>query len=227
MKNTFVSVIIPTFNRENYLADAIASVLAQTVPPDDVIVVDDGSTDGSAEIVRQFPTVRYCWQANQGAAAARNCGVELAQGNFLAFLDSDDRWLPDKLERQLAAFEAPDLDMVFGHVQQFHSPELDDSTRQRLRILTEVMPGYHVGTMLIRRSSFRRVGPFETQWRTAEFISWHSRATHLGLRAQMLPDVVMQRRLHGGNMGVLQQDNRREYVRVLKTALDRRRANEA
>ncbi|MDQ7064108.1 MAG: glycosyltransferase [candidate division KSB1 bacterium] len=105
-KNTFhrfrISVIIPTFNRRRWLPETIRSVLAQTFPPHEIIVVDDGSTDGTEDwLLEAFPDVHYHWQPQAGPSAARNQGARMATGNWLAFLDSDDRWLPYKLQRQV------------------------------------------------------------------------------------------------------------------------------
>ncbi len=105
-KNTFhrfrISVIIPTYNRRRWLPETIRSVLEQTFPPHEIIVVDDGSTDGTGDWLREaFPEVRYHWQPQAGPSAARNQGARMANGNWLAFLDSDDRWLPEKLQRQV------------------------------------------------------------------------------------------------------------------------------
>ncbi len=106
-----LSVIIPTHNRRALLERALTSVLAQTVPAKEVIVVDDGSSDDTGAAVRaRFPGVRYLWQPNRGVSAARNRGIATARSEWLAFLDSDDEWLPRKLERQCAALaHAPDF----------------------------------------------------------------------------------------------------------------------
>lgn len=99
-----ISVIIPTHNRRALLERALASVLAQTQPPAEVIIVDDGSSDGTDATVRvRFPGVRYVWQPNRGVASARNRGMQEARGEWFAFLDSDDEWRPHKLERQRQA----------------------------------------------------------------------------------------------------------------------------
>jgi len=219
-----ISVIIPVYNREQYVAEAIRSVLAQTHPATEIWVIDDGSTDNSAAVIQAFgDTVRYYRQPNGGAAAARNQGVELATGDFLAFLDSDDRWLPHKLALQLAEFEQnPDLAMAFGHVRQFCSPDLPPD--QRPRITAEVMAGYHVGTLLVKRSTFHQVGPFETQWRVGEFVSWQAKATDMGLPMVMLPDIVMERRLHATNMGRTERSSANDYLQIVRAALERRRA---
>lgn len=101
-----VSAIIPTHNRGARIAEALDSVFGQSLPPDEVIVVDDGSTDDTEALLRRrFPGIRYLRQAHRGVSAARNRGIEAARGRWLAFLDSDDRWMPEKLARQLAALE--------------------------------------------------------------------------------------------------------------------------
>ncbi|MDV2504691.1 MAG: glycosyltransferase family A protein, partial [bacterium] len=124
-----VSVIIPAYNCEDFLAEAIASALAQTYLPVEIIVVDDGSTDRSGDVANSFknPEVRYFYQPNSGAGAARNQGTNLARGSYFAFLDADDVWLPDKLTLQMAAFDDdPGLDIVFGLVSQFYDSESDE-----------------------------------------------------------------------------------------------------
>lgn len=227
LKNIHPSIdaIVPIYNREAYLAETLESILNQSLSPREIIVVDDGSTDRGGEIAKSFPAVRYHYQTNQGAAIARNTGIQLATGDFLAFLDSDDRWMPDKLERQIAAFtENPKLDMVFGHVRQFFSSDLDEVMRQKTRIPREVMPGYHVGTMLIRREAFFRVGRFETDLQQGEFISWYLRAIEAGLQSAMLPEVIMERRIHQTNLGRNPEIDRGVFARILKASLDRRRA---
>ncbi|MEA5578913.1 glycosyltransferase family A protein [Anabaena sp. UHCC 0451] len=224
--NPTISVIVPIFNREAYLSETLESIFTQSVPLDEVIVVDDGSTDGGGAIARSFPLVRYHYQTNQGAAAARNQGIKLATGDFLAFLDSDDRWMGDKLARQVAALAAnPKLDMVLGQVRQFYSPDLDETARRKIQIPREIMPGYHIGTMLIRREAFFRVGWLETNLKQGEFISWYLRAIDAGLQMAMLPEVVMERRIHQTNLGRNPDLDRSDYARILKASLDRRRAN--
>lgn len=227
MENTpLVSVIIPVYNCDRYLDKAIESVLSQTYRPIETIVVDDGSTDGSAEVAKRFASsVRYYFQPQSGAGAARNYGTDLAQGSFFAFLDADDLWVEDKLTRQMEVFDNErELDIVFGHVQQFHSPELNESVRNKIYCPPELMPGYYSGTILLKRDAFLRVGRFETNWQMGEFISWYLRATDLGLSMKILPDLVTWRRLHQTNQGVRQRQAVTDYVRILKASLDQRRA---
>jgi len=110
------SVIIPTYNRAHYLGEALGSVLAQTYRDYEVILVDDGSTDETKAVAARFGSnIRYLYQANQGRSAARNSGLMAAQGEIIAFLDSDDQWAGDKLERQFHYFEKnPEISMVHG-----------------------------------------------------------------------------------------------------------------
>jgi len=222
--NPQISVIIPVYNCEKYLAEAIESVLAQTYRPLEVIVADDGSTDASADIARRFGvSVRYDFRHHEGLGATRNRGVNLARGNFISFLDADDLWLKEKLAHQTAAFsDDPQLDMVFGHVKQFHSPELDENTKANINLADEIMSGPHAGTLLIKRESFFRVGQFDTNWRVGEFIDWYMKAIEAGLRSYTLPEVVMKRRLHGDNTVIRERKSQTDYVRILKASLDRR-----
>lgn len=219
-----VSVIIPVYNRERYLAEAIDSVFAQTYPAIELIVVDDGSTDRSAEVAQQYlPRLSYHYQSNGGIGSARNAGIALATGEFLAFLDSDDLWMTEKLSLQIAALTAdPELDVVFGHVQQFFSPEVDESFRQRVRCPEKPIAGYLSNMLLIRRSTFLQVGLFQTELKTGIDIEWYTRAVDQNLKMTVLPDIVHLRRLHETNSGLL-YPQQTERLHTLKAMLDRRR----
>lgn len=224
-KDNLVSVIIPVYNGERYLAETIDSALAQTYRPIEVIVVDDGSTDGSADVAKRFvPSVQYCRQPNSGAGAARNQGVELAQGEFFAFLDADDLWVKDKLTRQMAAFEAnPDVDIVFAHVKQFYSPELEESIKKNIRMPAEIIPGQIPSAIIVKRDAFFQVGLFETKWQVGEGVSWILRAKEQGLHMMMLPEILVMRRLHENNKGTTHRQFINQRVHILKASLDRRR----
>jgi glycosyltransferase involved in cell wall biosynthesis len=164
-ERSLVSVIIPVYNYDRYLAEAIESVLSQTYQHLETIVVDDGSTDQSCEVARSFADrgVRYCHQVHAGIGPTRNKGVELAQGDFLAFLDADDRWHQDKLERQLRAFDSdPTLEMVFGRALQLQNgPEWKAGVNDKKLAVAGMVPGMVPGTMLIKRAAFFRVGNFQ------------------------------------------------------------------
>jgi glycosyltransferase involved in cell wall biosynthesis len=222
-----ISVIIPVYNAAPYLAEALRSVLAQTRSANEIIVVDDGSTDDSAAVAQGFvPQVKLIQQANLGAAAARNSGVRLAQGDLLAFLDADDLWFPDKLALQWEALHGePYPQMVFGMVEQFRSPDAPSDIR--FAGDGQVMAGLHVGAMLIQTEAFHQVGLFRTDLSVGEFIDWYSRASGQGLRSLTLPQIVMRRRLHQNNMMRHAQNVPGDYLNILRDGLRRRRKQES
>ncbi len=113
-----VSVIIPTYNRKHTLGRAIESIISQTIKPLEIIIVDDGSNDGTREWIKQeYPFIKYLNQNNSGVSASRNRGIFSANGNWIAFLDSDDEWIPEKLERQLSILSS-DKEAVFCHTNE-------------------------------------------------------------------------------------------------------------
>jgi glycosyltransferase involved in cell wall biosynthesis len=221
--------MIGAYNAAPYLGEAIESALGQDYEPLELIVVDDGSTDGTGDVARSFPQVRVIQQENGGNGSARNRAVENASGELYAFLDADDRFTPGKLNLQKAALDAdPGLDMVFGHVREFFSPELDEETKASLRPpAPEPMPWTAPNLMLIRRESFERVGPFTTAVRVGVTVDWFARAQEAGLRHTILPEVVLERRLHTQNNGLRESASRSQYLEVIRQAMERRRAAEA
>jgi glycosyltransferase involved in cell wall biosynthesis len=219
MNEHSIATIIPAYNCERYLAEAIESVLAQNYRPLEIIVIDDGSTDDTAKIAKRFePAVQYCFQGNGGIGSARNRGIELAHSDFIAFLDADDLWPEGKLEHQMLAFhDNREIEAVFGLVQQFEQSSGGTTD------VGALMTGQLASSMLIRRESFDRVGPFRTDIKLGEFVDWYMRASEKGLRSRMLAEVVLRRRIHDSNTGLRHRDSSSDYVRLLKNALDRRR----
>jgi glycosyltransferase involved in cell wall biosynthesis len=233
MANPLISCIVPVFNGERYLGEALDSILAQTYRPIEIIVVDDGSTDGTGELVARYgDRIRYFRQNNEGAPTARNAGLSAARGAFVAFLDSDDLWHPDKLERQMGRFEAqPELDLCVTHLQRFWIPELE-TERKRFQDhrLAEVLPGYITQTLLARRNVFDSVGNFNTSRRVGDPMDWFLRAAEQGVVMELLPDLLVYQRLHENNLSVELGTRRMKHhmqdaiLHVLKASLDRRRS---
>jgi glycosyltransferase involved in cell wall biosynthesis len=222
-----VSVLTTVHNGAGYLGEMIESVLAQTHRPLDVVVVDDGSEDSSAEVAMRFaPAVRVVRQRRRmGIGVSRNRAVAIAQGDFLTFPDADDRLAPNAIARMIAAFEArPGLDAVHAHVREFISPELEGEARERLRPATRPMPGRLPSATLIRAGSFARVGRFATDLRAGESVDWAVRLIEARLVTTIVPDVLYERRLHRDNLSSRERHIRAEYLHVLKASLDRRRA---
>ena len=218
-----VSVLMPIHNGERYVGEALESVRAQTYRNLEVVVVDDGSTDGSAGIVARFDGLaRYAWQPHQGIGAARNRGVRLARGSLLAFLDADDLMPPHRIEHQATVVrDRPSVDVVFGEAMEFVTA--DPGPLPGLRPASARSPLRSTGTMLIRREAFWRVGPFSVTAGGGVELDWRARAVELEIREEMLHEVVLERRLHDGNYGRGRPQARRDMLPVLKAALDRRR----
>ena len=222
-----VSVIIAVYNHANYLGEAIDSALTQEGVDPEIVVVDDGSDDGSADVARNFePRVHIESQQRAGSGAARNHGVGVSSGEFIAFLDADDRFAPGKLAAQLERFFAePAPDAVFGHVREFISPELDAEAAAAVRAPSEPGPSHLLGAMLIRREVFERVGPFSVDLKLRQGVDWYARAVDAGLRETMLDRVVLERRLHTTNSGLREAGTQDQYMlSAIRAALDRRRA---
>ena len=217
-----VSVVIPVYNTERYVAASIESVLAQSRPADEIIVVDDGSTDLTPEILHGFGArIIVLRQAQSGPAVALNAGIARATGDLLAFQDADDLWSANKLQLQCELLSRePDVEAVFGMVRQFVSPDFGGGEG----LEDHEQPGFHKAAMLIRRPAFDRIGPFDGTLRHIEFVDWYGRATVQGLRSRMLPEVLVLRRIHADNNGRRNRDGQRnEDLLALKRVLDMRR----
>lgn len=213
-----VGVVIPVYNCERYLAQAIESVIAQGKDLTQIVVVDDGSTDGSARVAKDFgEPVHYIFQEHAGVAAARNRGIEAIDSPFLAFLDADDLWTAGRLERMLAEFSRdPQLEMIFGRTEEFICPLLGEDESKKLRCMASPMSGYLAGAMLARRASFLRAGLFDTTLRIGEFIAWFIQAQKSALRFSSIDDLVLRRRLHAANLMRQSREAYGDYLRIIK-----------
>lgn len=173
-----VSVVIPAYNCEGYIGEAVESVLNQTVPAHEVIVVDDGSTDGTGEILERFrPRIRVISRPNAGPSAARNAGVAAATGHWVGFLDSDDVWLPSKLERQLAVGRDPSVAVVYSNRFNIGNrgsiPEIQSEIQRMYSgdVFEDLMLlGNHItnSSVIIRAAVFRELDGFDEQLPPAE-----------------------------------------------------------
>ena len=214
---TKVSVVIPSFNSQATILEAVQSVLAQSYSNVEVIFIDDGSTDQSIEVLESISDPRFLWetQKNQGTGAARNHGVRLATGDLLCFLDADDIWAKDKLECQLVDIQS--AQMVFSNVQEFFDKSIE------MNGVPRVLPGYYASTIMISRKDFLKVGMFNEGLAVAEFIDWLSRAKDSGLSSYLNQKILTFRRIHQGNVGRLKKPNSHHYAIALKAAIDRKR----
>jgi glycosyltransferase involved in cell wall biosynthesis len=227
MSAPLISVVLPVYNGERYLAEAIDSVLAQTHRSLELVVVDDGSSDGTPSVLEGYgDRILRLRQENLGPGAARNAGLARAAGDFISFMDADDVLHPEKLEKQLATLEAnPTADMCNAYVQNFWIEELQDE-RQQLSGWTMARPqlGYLLQGILVRRSVFARVGAFDDGLRVANDTDWFVRASERGMVMQSLDEVLLYRRIHKTNITrVRAGEMRDDLIEVVKAALSRRR----
>ena len=224
-EHPLVSVIIPVHNGARYLRAALESVFAQTYRPFEVIVVDDGSTDDSGIIAQSFPDVRYIHQANQGVAAARNHGIEASRGEFLAFLDQDDLWTPEKLKLQINyLLSHPDVGYTLTQQQFFLDPGATLPAWFRKELLTSVHTGWVLGTLVVRRTAFEQVGNFATGYSAASDGDWFFRAKAAGIPMEVVPELLLLKRIHGSNESAHAKEILSELRKVVKSSLDRQRS---
>lgn len=217
-----VSVCIPAWQAQAWIGEAIESALAQSQPPAEIIVADDGSTDATAATAAGYgPPVHVERLPHRGLGAARNACARLAHGELIAFLDADDRLTPRGLEARLLLVRAdPELELVFGAERLFRE------TRSGKPVpLEEARAAQAPASMLVRRASLKRVGRFREDMRFAADLDWLLRARELGLREATVGEQVLWRRVHEANLSRTDEpEMAREFARALKESLDRRRA---
>lgn len=224
MSNPLISVIVPVYQGEMYLGAALESIFAQGYRPLEIVVVDDGSTDGTATVARTYPDVRYVFQTNQGAPVARNTGLRLCSGSLIAFLDADDLWVDNKLERQCDFLSRhPPVACVLGKMRNF----LDDGVALPSWIPPSAMSddpdALSLSAGLIRREAFDRIGCFDTSFPHADDLDWFIRLREAGLAMAVMKEVMLLRRIHTSNMSSNQKEVVQNTLRVMKAHIDRRR----
>jgi glycosyltransferase involved in cell wall biosynthesis len=216
-----VSVVIPAFDGERFLADAVASVHAQEYPIHELVVVDDGSTDATASIAGELGA-RLVAQENQGPAAARNRGIEATTGEAIAFLDCDDLWTPGSLARRVEALEEDaGLQVVLGRHRAEYLPGalLIEFPADEDGTLTSVK----FSSGVFRREVFDRVGLLDTSFRQAEDVDWFLRALELRVPMLIVDHVSLVYRRHRANVTCDRDLNQACFARALMLSLERRR----
>jgi glycosyltransferase involved in cell wall biosynthesis len=219
-----VTVVMPSYNGEKYVKEAIDSVLLQSYLAIEIIFIDDGSHDATAKIAQSYgEKIHYVFQENRGESAAQNLGISLARGKYITFLDVDDLYTPGRFETTVDVLEnSAAIDCVFGHVEQFISPELPLELQRKWRCPKGDVPGYIPSAGLFRRRCFDVAGVFEENLPNGAFVSWYMCAEEMGLKHQLISKRVLLRRIHGNNIGLNFKNPRNEYFQIVKAALQRR-----
>jgi glycosyltransferase involved in cell wall biosynthesis len=225
VKGPLVSVVVPTLNAARYLSQALDSIAAQTYERHEVVVVDGGSTDATLEVTAGYPPARVVRQAGTGLPDAWNCGIAAATGGLIAFLDSDDRWAPTKLELQVRALESqPAAEGAITRMRFVLEPGFPIPPGFRPALLEADHVAQMPSALLARRSAFDRIGVFETRWPIASDIDWFARAKDAGLRIEVVEKVLVEKRVHDSNLSTLGGAKlNSELLELLRASVLRRR----
>lgn len=232
------SIVIPAHNAERYLGEAIESALAQDYSPVEVIVVDDGSSDRTAEVARSYEGVAVIAQENAGPAAARNCGFAASRGEFVAFHDADDVLPAEKLSVQIGEMLAdPAIGCVLAEQELLVEEGAELPFWAEGSSVPTVMPAkpeeladepdVHPMTMVVRRAVFEQVGGFDERMRAAEDFDWMLRAAEAGVEFRRLPRVLLRRRVHSASITQDASAGRAGHFLALKKRIERHRARAA
>jgi len=213
------SVIIPTYNNGKYLPESLGSALNQTVSPHDVIVVDDGSTDNTPDVIKPYLSdtrIKYIRTENRGVSAARNTGIEMANSELIAFLDADDIWLPNKLEAQLPLFNNPRVGVVYSLRQPFNEHGLIKNYEHvkvfRGDVLRHLMEHNFIclSSAVVKRECFDKAGLFDVRFSHGEDMHLWLRIAAEGYEFEYVSMVLVDRR-EGGEASRRQNWDKRFY----------------
>jgi glycosyltransferase involved in cell wall biosynthesis len=229
MSPSQVSVIIPVKNGERFLGAAINSVLAQSRPPFEIIVIDGQSTDATAGIARSFSHLRYFYQSGFASIAhARNLGIAEARGGLIAFISHDDLWDAYKLKVQVEYLEThPEIQYVISRVKFFIEPGCDLPPGFRRELLASTPAGPMPETLLARKSLFASLGGFNPELGLLEDNDWFSRARDNHIASAVIPEVLVHKRIHDANLSIrpsLAAMINRDMLRVAKNSIERKRS---
>lgn len=219
-----ISVIIPSWNAADFLPEALESIHAQKHVPLEIIIVDDGSTDRTAELIQGWSDVRYLRQENQGPSVARNTGIDSARGEILAFLDADDLWTPDHIDRLLSPLLADPSALFSWGASRVLNRRIESEGHSRWEVLHDSQPQFLIGSGLYRRTAFEVVGRFDPALRFAEDVDWIATARQSGVAHVQIPELVLIYRKHEDGMTNGRTFRELNVMTALKRSIHRHRA---
>ena len=219
------SVIIPVYNGSQYLATTLESVLAQTYPLHEIIVIDDGSTDSSPDILRSYgDRLRVTRQENQGVAVARNVGLRQASGDVITFIDQDDLWPSRRTEALIAALRSnPNALVAIGQVEVLYERS---GPPNDLDMFGTTLREFLVGSLCVRKEVFDLIGPFNTGLGYADDVDFFMRRREADIKTVYVDDVTLQYRLHESNTSSDRNTTSANLLAALRASLHRRRKEE-
>lgn len=220
-----ISVLVPVYDNAAYLRAALGSALAQTRPADEIIVVDDGSSDDSASVAEAMPGVRTIRETHRGVAATRNIALEHARGDLVAWLDADDIWMPDKLAVQAGYLDAhPEVGMTFSHQRLLLEPGVSRPYWVRDEMVAADSPVVGTCSMVVRRHLFTDLGGFDVGKKVAEDTDWIFRARNAGVAHVTQSETLLIRRVHARNTSTIVPLDKPKVLGMLRAAIARKRA---
>jgi glycosyltransferase involved in cell wall biosynthesis len=220
MKRPLVTAFMSVWNAEEFLAESLESLLGQDYEPYEIVVCDDGSTDGTREILETYPAVRVVQQPHEGPASARNAAIRASRGALLAGFDGDDRWPDNRLTMQATyLLDHPEVGCVLGRQEWLNPPPwLGRDAR------FGDLDGIPIGSAMMRRTVFDAIGGFDETFRHSEDMDLLFRIREQGFEIAILPEIVLYRRFHGDQLTANLPDTS-PLLRSLRQKLERERAN--
>jgi glycosyltransferase involved in cell wall biosynthesis len=220
LKQLLISIIVPVYNGEKYIAETLTSILSQDYTPIELIVVNDGSTDKSDEIIRSYKDVKYFCQENRGVPSARNFGIKQSNGEFIAFSDQDDLWNPGKLTDQVNYLvENPVCEYVVSKRKIYMEPGIQRPSWLKKELLDSEDVDYSPSSLLARASLFQKIGFFNADFENASDVDWFFKAKNAGIQKGIIDKVLYLKRVHEDNQSNRVQALHREYLQLIRQSI--------
>ncbi len=219
-----VSVILPLYNGAGFIEKSAASVLGQSLADLELLIIDDGSSDNGSARIPADPRVRFFRRENSGVAATRNFGLEKARGDFIAFIDQDDWWHPDKLKQQLEVLrKQPEIGYTLTLMENRLVDEVQKPGWLRDEQLEKAQVGLLPSSLVAHRRVFDTLGGFDENLVNASDLDWFVRADKAGIRRKIINQVLLTRTIHAANASHASKLSKRETFMIIKRQIEARR----